>query len=384
MKRKILVWDIENAGVGKFRFRDPHICLAREHQEDFDVDIIENPPIQNKDFISKYSILVLQASLLINEVLFKQLEDLKKNGLKVVLDLDDYWRLPVHHPLYRRMENDWKVMVSRFNVADVILTTTTNLAKEIAVYNKNVKIVPNAVNTREGQFTPQPIPSKRVRIGWAGGSSHLQDLKELRGLVNKFYASSKDEVQFLMAGFNNEVKDVVNGQVTTVKRPEVWMQAEMVFTYNYNNLDENYVHYLLNPRDGEYPGCDDKFYKRIWTKPIHEYATVYNEFDIALAPLEVTKFNSMKSQLKLIEAGFHKKPLIASQVFPYQIDGIHGKNIFLVEDKKAHKDWFKYAKMLVGSEQMRIDMGEALYETVKDKYNLSNVTQKRAQIYKSL
>jgi glycosyltransferase involved in cell wall biosynthesis len=88
--------------------------------------------------------------------------------------------------------------------------------------------------------------------------------------------------------------------------------------------------------------------------------------------------------LKLIEAGFHKKPLIASKISPYEIDGIHGKNCFLIEEKKSPKDFYDFAKKLVKNTQMRIDMGEALYETVKDKYNLNNVSKKRAQAYKSL
>ena len=44
----------------------------------------------------------------------------------------------------------------------------------------------------------------------------------------------------------------------------------------------------------------------------------------------------------------------------------------------------KTAKMLIKNTQMRVDLGEALYETVKDKYDLKNVTRKRAQLYKSL
>jgi glycosyltransferase involved in cell wall biosynthesis len=92
----------------------------------------------------------------------------------------------------------------------------------------------------------------------------------------------------------------------------------------------------------------------------------------------------MKSQLKIIEAGFHKKPLIVSEVYPYQLDGISGKNCILVPEKKEHKEWYEGAKKLIKNPQMRIDMGEALYETVKDKYNLHNVTRKRAQLYKSL
>jgi hypothetical protein len=33
---------------------------------------------------------------------------------------------------------------------------------------------------------------------------------------------------------------------------------------------------------------------------------------------------------------------------------------------------------------MIVDLGERLYETVKDRYDLNNVTKERAEFYKSL
>ena len=39
---------------------------------------------------------------------------------------------------------------------------------------------------------------------------------------------------------------------------------------------------------------------------------------------------------------------------------------------------------LVKNPNMAKDMGERLYETVKDKYDLNNVTRERYQFYKSL
>ena len=61
----------------------------------------------------------------------------------------------------------------------------------------------------------------------------------------------------------------------------------------------------------EYENVDNEPYRRVWTKPITSYATNYNMFDVSLAPLKESTFNRVKSQLKVIEAGFHKKALIA-------------------------------------------------------------------------
>lgn len=385
MKRiKILVAEVKNAGIGKFRFIDPHIMLQKNFKEDFLIDIMDNPPIADKDFMSYYDMFFGQGTMVLNDGLFAILEEHKKNGLKIVLDLDDYWRLAPTHAMYRKMEEQHSILTERLKIADLITTTTVELAKQILKYNKNVKVLPNAIDPTEEQFTSNQIESDKIRIGWIGGSSHLEDLKELSHMVNHLNTKHYNEVQMVMAGFNNQVRNVDTGEITEVRRPEVWMQCEMVFTNGYKIKNQDYLHYLLDPRETQFPNVENEFYKRIWTKPVNEYASTYNEIDIALAPLKNNTFNSMKSQLKVLEAGFHKKPLIASEVSPYMIDCIHGKNSFLVKEKRGHKEWYDYTKRLIKNPQMRIDMGEALHETVKDKYDLNNITRKRAQLYKTL
>lgn len=382
-KINLLVLDVSNAGVGKFRFSDPHIMLQKLFPKEFHVDIMSNPPLDDKNFQSRYDAVFIQGSLLLKDELFKLFEQLKKNGMKIILDLDDYWRLPRTHAMFRKMESSWKTLVSRLKLADLITTTTKYLAKEIKKYNKNVAIIPNAINPNDKQFQPNTIESDRIRVGWVGGSSHLEDLKEVRGMANHMIHFKEKPVQMVMCGFNNQTRDINTGKITTTKFPKVWMQMETVFTANYS-LSEDYRHYLLHPKKEQYFDVDNQPYKRIWTKPITSYGTCYNEIDIALAPLVNNTFNQMKSQLKVIEAGFHKKALIVSDIAPYQIDCVHGENAMIVKDKKKHKLWPKFAKQLVRDENMRKELGEALYETVKDKYNLENVTKTRASYYKNL
>jgi glycosyltransferase involved in cell wall biosynthesis len=100
----------------------------------------------------------------------------------------------------------------------------------------------------------------------------------------------------------------------------------------------------------------------------------------------------MKSQLKVIEAGFYKKALIASNLGPYTIDLKHSLeygnfvdgNALLVDENRNHSDWAKFIDKLVKNPNMAKDMGERLYETVKDKYDLTKVTENRASFYKSI
>jgi glycosyltransferase involved in cell wall biosynthesis len=137
----------------------------------------------------------------------------------------------------------------------------------------------------------------------------------------------------------------------------------------------------------------DKPYVRRWTKNINSYASNYNYFDVSLAPLVESVFNANKSQLKVIEAGFHKKAIIASETNPYTLDlvnsienGIFNNkgNSLLVSTKKNHKQWAQHMKKLIENPSMIEDMGNRLYETVKDKYSLKNVCKDRVQFFKTI
>jgi predicted AAA+ superfamily ATPase len=59
-------------------------------------------------------------------------------------------------------------------------------------------------------------------------------------------------------------------------------------------------------------------------------------------------------------------------------------NALLVDEVKSHKDWYLSIKRLVENPNMIQDMGERLYETVKDRYDLNKVSIERASFYKSL
>jgi glycosyltransferase involved in cell wall biosynthesis len=56
----------------------------------------------------------------------------------------------------------------------------------------------------------------------------------------------------------------------------------------------------------------------------------------------------------------------------------------LVDESRNHSDWAKNIEKLLKNPNLVKDMGERLYETVKDKYDLNIVTKSRAEFYKSL
>ena len=172
----------------------------------------------------------------------------------------------------------------------------------------------------------------------------------------------------------------------------VWYQYEKIFTDDYKILSEEYKNFLLTFKEEEYNDINEP-YRRRWTREISKYATNYNLFDVSLAPVVESLFNGNKSQLKVIEAGFHKKAIIASECDPYTIDlvsavdqGVFNNkgNALLVSPRKNHKQWAQHMKKLVENPNMVEDLGNRLYETVKDTYSLNTVNKNRAEFFKSI
>ena len=403
-KLRILVVPSDRTGVSYYRSTNPHLALENNYPDEFHVDIDYEPQLNNDEWLKQYDIIHYHRTLGAYEqmeVLNKKLKDM---GIITIMDLDDYWSPGTHHPAYILIKNaglDIKIE-NNLRVAQHITTTTSVFAKEIQRLNKNVYVLPNAIDTTEAQFISKPEPSDRLRIGWLGGSSHLKDLEILKGVVNKLGSDGLlNKIQFVLCGFDlrgthTEIDQATGQQKVRNILPmeSVWYQYEKIFTDDYKSISPEYKDFLLKFTQEEYPNIANEPYRRVWTKHISTYATNYNLFDISLAPLEENIFNKVKSQLKVIEAGFHKKAIIAQNFGPYQIDlkdsvkfgggfDLTGNSI-LVDSGKNHKDWHGAIKKLVNNPDVVKTLQENLYETVKDTYSINKVTEKRRELYLNL
>ena len=399
-KIRVLVTPSDTSGVGKFRSVDPHIKLQNLYSEDFHVDIDYQPRLNDLNYWKKYQIVHFHRSVGPIENCPSLIRSLQSLGIIVIADIDDYWLPTKEHPIHQLIvENKIHTkIVENLKAADYVTTTTELFANEIRKFNKNVLVLPNAIDPKEPQFNEPTLPSEKIRVGWLGGSSHLHDLKLLDGMVSKL-SSIQDKLQYYVCGFDvrgtvTEINKETGGQTQRPIKPQetVWVRYEEIFTNNYKIISPEYKTYLDKFEDGDYPAIQKENYVRVWTRPVDSYARNYSKFDISLAPIKNHMFNRMKSQLKVIEAGFYKKALIASNIGPYTIDLKHalhqGKftdgNALLVNESNNHSDWAKHVKKLVDNPNLITDLGERLYETVKERYDLNLVTKTRADFYKSL
>jgi len=401
---KILAIASDKTGVGYFRSLRPHQKLQELYPEDFHVDIAYNNEPMKVDELIKYDIIHFHKTIANYEQMAEITNHLRANGVITIMDLDDHWAPDTRHPAYHLIKSGDldKKIPANLKLVDAVTTTTTIFADEIKKRNPNVYVIPNAIDKDDTQYQPNPVESNKLRVGWLGGSSHKHDIKLLDGMSNKLSASGViSNIQFVVCGFDlrgfmNERNAVTN---ETVRRPitpkeSVWYEYEKIFTDNYNIASPEYKRFLDAFQEVPYPNISEQPYNRVWTKPIDEYANSYNLFDVSLAPLEDSAFNRVKSQLKVLEAGFHKKALIASEVGPYKIDLINAYekggsinpngNALLVPKGGDKKLWAKYVKLLSENPDLVSMLANNLHNTVKDKYELANVTKDRADIYKEI
>jgi glycosyltransferase involved in cell wall biosynthesis len=420
-KIKILVIPSDRTGVSYYRSTNPHLALENNYPAEFHVDIEYEPQIQSDEWLKQYDIIHYHRTFGPYEQMAAMNERLKKLGIISIMDLDDYWAPGPHHPAYLLIKQSGmdKKIVENLKTAEYITTTTPIFADEIKKLNKNVFVLPNAIDPTEAQFVPSLEPSDKIRIGWLGGSSHEKDLDILRGVVGRLKGDGLlDKVQFVLCGFDlrgthTDIVQVVDPntkqpiidpvtkqpkiehKVRNIKPMEsVWYRYEKIFTDDFKTVSPEYKEFLHKFVQEEYPNVANEPYRRVWTKPITVYATNYNLFDISLAPLEENIFNKVKSQLKVIEAGFHNKALIAQDFGPYQIDLTNAieyggtfdetANGILIEKNKNHKDWYVAIKKLIKNPEMIKTLQENLHNTVKDLYSLDKVTADRRVLYLDL
>lgn len=405
-KIRILAIPPDTHGVGKFRVISPYTHLQENYSETFHVDIKREIPNVDSEF-DPYDIVIAHSFIHIAESSEKNIDRinwLKAQGKIVIIDIDDYWLPDKSHPIYRGfIEN--KIPQRKLDLikSASYVTTTTPIFQETirkVTGKNNVLVFPNAINEKETQYIPNPTASEKVRFGWCGGSSHQTDIEILKNSIANILSTHKDDAQFVLCGFDLRGKITDINKSTGERRqrdikPEesTWYQYERVFTNEYRSLDDAYVKFLKLFKELPYDDLN-KPYRRIWTKDVNRYALNYNFFDVSLAPLLDSKFNNNKSQLKVIEAGFHKKPIIASECLPYTLDltNLYDKggvinpkgNALLVSHTKNHKEWAKHMKRLIENPNMREDLGERLHEMVMSKFTLDIVNKNRAEFLKSI
>jgi|GEM_PF-2743919 len=285
-------------------------------------------------------------------------------GVKCIVDFDDYWQLPRDHILWndyyfekinginvKRKETKSDYLISMLRTFEYVTVSTPILADMVRPFNKNVHVFENSINPKYNQWSRGQHPLNKIIFGWIGGGAHKSDIELLRGTPNKLAHDfeTKDNYMIRLFGFTE------------------------------GSVYEKYAEILSDDRKAPIQLFPPRpTLQKSWNEP--SYTQYYNDLDVALVPLVDNKFNSSKSELKMVEAGFFKKPVIVSNVWPYKYI-INDKNCKVVNKPG---DWFKHMKFFIKNPSAVKEYGETLYESIKDKYDVRNVNKRRLEFYKEI
>jgi glycosyltransferase involved in cell wall biosynthesis len=332
---RIITVGQRNSGVSFHRLFNPVIYLPKEYAMMTDV-LTEDELEKGYDilFINRYI-----AGMEVDEVIRLR----EKYGFKLVVDIDDYWYLDPWHILYGKYPTQ-KVR-EHLRAADMVICSNELLANEMYFLNKNYVVIPNALPYGEDQFTDVKTESEKVRFVYAGSVTHEKDISILKNPMKRVAGDSmvKNNSTFILCGYSED-KQVA----------EPW--GRMINDYMCGFKVDGYIRGAL---------------------PVDQYMNFYNEADACLVPLVDSKFNSMKSNLKVLEAATKNAPVICSNVKPYS----ECKHIIRVNNQA---DWFNNIKKVIKDAIYRQEMGLANGEWCRENFNLVKVNNLRKQVFESL
>lgn len=393
-KIKVLVISLDNDGVGYYRMNSPYLSI---NEDDIDIKFLSTSDFYfrfDEQTLKDYQIIIYH-----KDIPFRTSDEvnnfnkiIKKYDIKIIFDIDDHWILNSSHINYKNWKNSNSKdkTINHIKNADYVTTTTPLFANDIKEYNKNVLVIENAINDKEYQWIPKKIESDKTRFIWGGGITHKPDLMLLQDSFKNFNNDFINKTQLYLCGFDLRMR-TKNGIFKDDPSRSMWVQFESIFTNNKIHIKNNNYRKWLEQYDdngrvsyGYNDEFKNEFYQRRWTKPIFLYGTMYNEADVALSPLKSgTLFNMVKSQIKVLEAGIHKCPIIASNYGPYTLDVVDGVNGFLIDENNKY-EWYNKMKFFVDNPNAVKDMGSSLNELVKNKYTLEKINKKRIELIKSI
>ena len=337
-------------GVDFHRLVMPHNVIGLNYP-DFDISIINEIDSRDDEFLKGFDLLVANRFISKTKQTGALIQRLKELNLPYVLDLDDDYKLQQEHILYTASkENDHPEHIIRAAKGAIAVTVTqeilaATLKAELGL--KRIAIIPNGIYPI-GQFEAKPPQFEDVRFGWSGSITHFDDVLLVHDALRSLYCQDD---------FKGKFKMIYGG-------------------YSKDDLGSEAIAGVLSCKATAPRGMFELYPVR----DVIAYAEFYDEINVSLIPLRNNRFNNMKSNLKLLEAGFKKKAVIVSDVHPYSPLLNHKKNCLIVKHKN---DWYKNMSYLIKNPSMIEELAQQLYEDVWP-YHMDIIAKMRMKVYNDL
>ena len=207
-KIRILLICSDLHGVGHFRSIWPAQAMEKHFGSEVEVEINPQPNVENIAYFQSFDIVHFHRHIGAYENSEKLFPKIRENGTILIMDIDDFWEPPSTHPLYELVKSEKlsEKISKNLTLVDHVTTTTEVFANYIRKYNKNVSVIPNALNMDHQMWKSEVVEnvSNKCRISWVGGASHMYDLELMRPGFQQLWANKvlKDKFQVVMCGFD--------------------------------------------------------------------------------------------------------------------------------------------------------------------------------------
>lgn len=223
----------------------------------------------------------------------------KRHGVRVVYDTDDALDLVppenLNHGVVKQASASSAYLLAN---ADLVTTTTPELAAHLSAVNPNVTVLPNSVDPDEWSVRPR---QGAVRVGWTGGATHFSDLTLVLDAIRA--VRRRCDFEFVLQGITpfGSIDELYDFQAA---------HAGARFTQSaYGKACKRFLAMSKGLNYQFHPGV-----------PVEQHADAVCglALDIGIAPLEDNEFNRHKSCIKYYEYAMSGAVTLASNVLPYK------------------------------------------------------------------
>lgn len=343
-------------------------------------------------------------------------------GLRVIYDLDDnLWSLPHGNPAKKAFMQNQQGFVVCAKECDLLTVSTQGLktAASVALPHKDIQIVPNAMDFNLFQKKEIKRDDGCVVIGWGGSNTHLDDMAQVFNIMSEVLdGCPKAIMEVVGAPPMKEAKQTIR-VLEVLKREEtvaktklelkvddtektkkvmipygllvedvVTKQQEKVSWKEFKKTDST-IH-LKGGTTIKAQGKDivgQTMTRLVWVPanltfhpryrfkpwaPMREYPNRLSSWawDIAIAALEDVRFNTSKSNIKMLEAAAIQIPCLVSPIQPYvEFCALGGKDLNWLLCHNP-QEWKSKLIALINEPEQREFLGKKMYETAKKYFSI--------------